>query len=179
MTASVESEIKLEMAGPEAARQKVRGLGATLARPRHFEDNLLLDDAAGSVAARGLSLRLRRTDAGTVVTYKGPRRDTGGVKSRPEIETGVSNGDAVQALLEGLGFRPVFRYQKYRETYRWDGVEIVVDETPVGTFLEIEGPVADIHEAARALGYAPDDYVLDSYASLFFERGGQGDMVFP
>jgi adenylate cyclase class 2 len=179
VTAPVESEIKLEMTGPEAARQRVRGLGATLTRPRHFEDNLILDDAARSLAARGLVLRLRRTDAGAVLTYKGPRHDAGGVKSRPEIETGVSSADAAQALLEGLGFRPVFRYQKYRETYRWGGVEIVVDETPLGTFLEIEGPVAEIHDAARALGHAPADYVLDSYASLFFARGGQGDMVFP
>jgi adenylate cyclase class 2 len=178
LTAPVESEVKLEVAGAEAAREKLRGLGAALARPRHLEDNLLLADAPRSLAARGLVLRLRRTEAGAVVTYKGPRREDDGVKSRTEIETAVADADAAQALLEGLGFRPVFRYQKYRETYRWRGVEIVVDETPVGTFLEVEGAVASIHEAAGALGFAPADYVLESYASLFFARGGRGDMVF-
>jgi adenylate cyclase class 2 len=178
MAAAEESEVKLEMAGPVAARQVVAALGAALVRRRHFEDNLLLDDAARSLAARGLVLRLRRTEAGAVVTYKGPRREIEGIKSRQEIEVGVAGGDAMAALLEGVGFSPVFRYQKYRETYRWRQVEIVIDETPVGTFLEIEGPVAAIHEAARALGYGPEDYVLESYASLFFARGGQGDMVF-
>jgi adenylate cyclase class 2 len=72
----------------------------------------------------------------------------------------------------------VFRYQKYRETYAWKDVEIVVDETPIGTFLEIEGPLEGIHAAAAALGYGRDDYVTDSYAGLFFASGGTGDMVF-
>jgi adenylate cyclase class 2 len=85
----------------------------------------------------------------------------------------------MEALLGRLGFQPVFRYQKYRETYRWGQVEIVVDETPVGTFLEIEGPIAAIHETARALGFGPERYLAESYPSLFFARGGQGHMVFP
>jgi adenylate cyclase, class 2 len=178
MAAGIESEVKLEMAGPEAARRAVQALGAELVRPRHFEDNLLLDDSARSLTAQGLVLRLRRTDGGAVVTYKGPRREVEGVKSRPEIEVGVSDADSMEALLASLGFQPVFRYQKYRETYDWQQVEIVVDETPVGTFLEIEGPIAAIHEAARALGFGPERYVVESYASLFFARGGQGDMVF-
>ncbi len=71
-----------------------------------------------------------------------------------------------------------FRYQKYRETYHWRDVEIVVDETPIGTFLEIEGPPATIHEAARALGRARADYIAESYAALFLASGGTGDMVF-
>jgi adenylate cyclase, class 2 len=178
VNAPVEREVKLEVAGAEEARRKLGLLGAGLSRPRHLEDNLLLDDAARSLLARGLLLRLRRTDQGAVLTYKGPRREDEGVKSRVEIETEVGSADAAQALFDGLGFRPVFRYQKYRETYRWRDVEIVIDETPVGTFLEVEGPAAGIHEAAQALGYGTGDYVLDSYASLFFARGGQGDMVF-
>ena len=178
MASAVENEIKLEMAGPQAARQAVASLGARLVRRRHLEDNLLLDDPARSLRASGRILRLRRTDGGSVVTYKGPRLEVDRIKARQEIEVGVAAADAMEALFAGIGFAPVFRYQKYRETYRWHQVEIVIDETPVGTFLEIEGPVAAIHEAARALGYGPDDYVLDSYATLFFARGGQGDMVF-
>ena len=49
----------------------------------------------------------------------------------------------------------VFRYQKYRESYRWRDVEIVVDETPIGTFLEIEGPVATIHARRARAGPRP------------------------
>jgi adenylate cyclase class 2 len=112
------------------------------------------------------------------LTFKGPRRVDAGLRSREELETTVGDAEAAQLVLERLGFRPGFRYQKFRETYRWDGQEIVLDETPIGAFLEIEGDPDGIHAAARALGYAPADYVTESYAALFFAGGGRGDMVF-
>lgn len=181
MAGQVESEIKLRMSGPEAAREAVARLGATLVRARHFEDNFLLDDASSTLVGSGRTLRVRRTDGSTLLTFKGPRRDQEGVKSRQEIEVSASasDADALQAILRAIGFRPVFRYQKYRETYRLGDVEIVVDETPMGTFLEIEGPLAAIHATAKALGLGPRDYITDSYAGLFFASGGTGDMVFP
>ena len=178
MAGQVESEIKLRTPGPEAARAAVAGLGARRLRARHFEDNLLLDDAAGRLGTAGRLLRLRRTPQGGHLTYKGPRLDSGEVKAREEIEVSVGDPDDLQSLLAALGLRPVFRYQKYRETYSWKDVEIVVDETPVGTFLEIEGPVDGIHAAAAALGYRREDYITDSYAALFVAAGGTGDMVF-
>lgn len=178
MNGRVESEIKLRMPGPEAAREAVARLGAALARPRHLEDNLLLDDPTASLAAKGQVLRIRRTEEGALLTFKWPKRNLEGIKTRQEIEVAVTDADGLQALLEALGFRGVFRYQKYRETYRWRDAEIVVDETPIGTFLEIEGPVETIHAAASALGRGPADYISESYAALFFGAGGKGDMVF-
>jgi adenylate cyclase, class 2 len=174
----VESEIKLRASGPEAARSAVAKLGARLVRARHFEDNLLFDDERGRLGAAGRLLRLRRTPEGGRLTFKGPRLDSGEVKARQEIEVSVPEPDLLQSLLAAIGLRPVFRYQKYRETYSWKDVEIVVDETPVGTFLEIEGSVEEIHAAAAALGYGRADYVTDSYAGLFFAAGGRGDMIF-
>ena len=100
------------------------------------------------------------------------------MKSRPEIEVEVSDADASTRSSPALGYRKAFRYQKYRETYRWRDVEIVVDETPIGTFLEIEGPVDASTRRPRALGRGPADYVAESYAALFFASGGTGDMVF-
>jgi adenylate cyclase class 2 len=176
-----ETEIKLRMSGPGPAREAVARLGANLVRPRHFEDNVLLDDERSTLVASGRTLRLRRTEDGATLTFKGPRAQREGVRSRPEIEVemAAADSDALEAILRGAGFRPVFRYQKYRETYSLGGVEIVVDETPIGTFLEIEGPPVEIHAAAAALGMGPRDYIADSYAALFFASGGKGDMVFP
>lgn len=180
MPEPIESEIKLRMDGPDAARRAVAALGAAPSLARHLEDNVIYDDADSSLYGTGRVLRLRRAGSRAIVTYKGPRLDRGdGVKSRPEIEVEVGDADACAAILSGLGYRKVFRYQKYREVYHWRDVEVVVDETPIGTFLEIEGPVAAIHEAARALGRGPQDYVADSYAALFLQSGGVGDMVFP
>src|SRR5262249_3090312 len=113
------------------------------------------------------------------LTYKGPRRIERGVRSRLEIETTVGEPDATQALLEALGLRPSFRYQKYRESWRWDSQAIEIDETPIGAFLEIEGDGAGIGRVAAALGFSPRDHLTDSYVALFFAGGGKGDMVFP
>jgi adenylate cyclase class 2 len=178
MPGAVESEIKLRVGRLDEARAALARLGAAEVRARHLEDNVLFDDAASSLAAAGCLLRVRRAEADGVLTWKGPRRDREGVKTRREVETTVGDPDALRAILEALGFRPVFRYQKYREVYRWKDVEIVLDETPIGSFLEIEGELAGIHAAAAALGYAPRDYIRDSYGALFAAAGGRGDMVF-
>ena len=180
MADPVESEIKLRVDGPDAARRSVAALGATLAQPRHLEDNTLYDDARSSLLASGRTLRLRRAAGRAIVTFKGPRQErSDGVKSRPEIETEVSDGDAFDAILSALGYRKVFRYQKYRESYHWRDVEIVVDETPIGTFVEIEGPVSTIHEAARALGRGPRTTSAIRTRRCSWRPGGRGDMVFP
>lgn len=179
MPEQVESEIKLRMQGPGAARKAVESLGAARVRARHLEDNRMYDDAASSLYATGRALRVRRAEGRAIVTYKGPRAPRAdGVKSRQEIELDVADGDAFESVLRALGYRRVFRYEKYRETYEWHDVEIVVDETPIGTFLEIEGAIDTIHAAARALGLGPKDYIGDSYAALFAAAGGVGDMVF-
>jgi adenylate cyclase class 2 len=173
-----EIEVKLRVADVAAVRASLRQLGAQLARPRHFEDNELFDDAAGSLRAGGTVLRLRRTESGGVLTFKGPRETEGGLKSREERETAVDEPAAVHAILSRLGYRPVFRYQKYRESWSWRGQEIEVDETPIGTFLEIEGDPEGIHAVAKELGFGPPDYLAESYVGLFFAGGGEGDMVF-
>jgi adenylate cyclase class 2 len=101
------------------------------------------------------------------------------LKSREERETTVGDADELLAILLRLGFEPRFRYQKHRETWTHRGQEIEVDETPIGAFLEIEGDEAGIHAVAAELGFAPSDYVAESYVGLFFAGGGRGDMVFP
>jgi len=174
----VETEIKLRVASSADARRALRRLGARRLRPRLFEDNLLLDDADRSLAASGRVLRLRRSGAQAWLTFKGAGRVRGRVKQREERETLVADPDALEAALAGLGFEPTFRYQKWRETWGWRDAEIVIDETPIGTYLEIEGPTATIHRTAEKLGYRRGDYLAESYVALFFASGCSGDMVF-
>ena len=105
------------------------------------------------------------------------------MKLREELETVVGEATLVLRLLEELGFRVWFRYEKYREEFALDDVIIAVDETPVGTYVEIEGGERGIAAAAEALGRKPADYVLDSYRGLFLRHcQGQGaavtDMLF-
>lgn len=174
-----ETEVKIRIESPRAAREKLERLGASLVRERHFEENVLFDDRAGSLRESGTVLRLRETPRGGVLTFKGPREITDGIKSREERETAVEAPEQVRAILRNLGYRPVFRYQKYRESWSYRGQEVELDETPIGSFLEIEGDAAGIAAVAAELGFSPADYTAESYVALFFASGGKGDMVFP
>jgi adenylate cyclase class 2 len=179
MPAPTETEVKLRLASPEKARQRLVAIGAVLVRERHFEDNVLFDDPAGSLRVNGTLLRLRETPHGGVLTFKGPREVEAGIKSREERETAVDEPGQVRAILKNLGYRQVFRYQKYRESWTHRGQEIEIDETPIGCFLEIEGDPAGIAAVAAELGFQPSDYIAESYVGLFLASGGKGDMVFP
>jgi len=175
---SEETEVKLRVASPEAARELLGRAGARLVGARHFEDNGLYDDAQASLVSRGATLRLRRTAVRATLTYKGPRRFVEGLKTREERETDVVDADETEAILRALGLAPRFRYQKYREVWALGDTEVVVDETPIGCFLEVEGEAAKIHGVASSLGFSPRDYIAESYPRLFLAAGGAGDMVF-
>lgn len=178
MPGATETEVKLRLASPADARARLLAIGAVLVRERHFEDNRLFDDVLGSLRTSGTMLRLRETAHGGALTFKGPRRDEQGLKSREERETSVEEPEQVHAILSNLGYRPVFRYQKYRESWAHRGQEIEIDETPIGCFLEIEGDPAGIAAVASELGFTPADYIAESYVGLFLAAGGKGDMVF-
>ena len=179
MTDTREIEVKLPLKSPESMRRRLKELGAALVRQRHFEENVLFDSEEGSLRETGTVLRLRKTPHTTVLTFKGPREVIDGFKTREERETKVESATEVHAILGNLGYKPVFRYQKYRESWLYLGQAIEVDETPIGCFLEIEGDPEGIAAVARELGYEASDYVAESYIGLFLAGGGQGDMVFP
>jgi adenylate cyclase class 2 len=173
-----ETEVKLRVPGLQQARDALARLGARLTRERHLEDNVLFDDAEGSLATAGAVLRLRRTPGKAVLTYKGPLRMVQGIKVREEQQTVVADPEATRGLLTALGYRPTFRYQKYRETWSHREQEVVLDEVPIGTFVEIEGDTDGISAVTADLGLDPAGYLADSYVALFFAQGGEGDMVF-
>jgi adenylate cyclase class 2 len=116
------------------------------------------------------------------LTFKGPVQPAM-MKVRDEFETVVGDGSVLLRVLEELGLHVWFRYEKYREEFAHEDVIVAVDETPVGTFVEIEGGEQGIMAMAEALGRSPDDYILDSYRGLFLQHrealGLTGaDMVF-
>ena len=88
-------------------------------------------------------------------------------------ETVISDGDVLTHVLESLGLHVWFRYQKFREEFAAEDATIALDETPIGTFIEIEGGERAILALACALGRSPDDFILDSYRSLFLARRDQ------
>lgn len=178
-TATVEREIKLEWPSVADARAAVAALGAAPVAPRRLQDDVLLDTPELALRAERCALRVRRDGDVARLTFKGrPHADS--MKVREELETGVGDADIVFTLLERLGFTPVFRYQKYREEFRLDGVTIAIDETPVGVFVELESPDGIAIDAlAVRLGRGPADYVTDSYYGLFAARRAERGLAGP
>jgi adenylate cyclase, class 2 len=167
MPVTVEREIKLRFCDPVTARAAVIAAGATPMRARRLQDDSLLDTVDESLRRQRCVLRVRVESGKSIITFKGPVQPAL-TKVREELETIVGDGEALLRILDTLGYRVWFRYQKYREEFSLDEVIIAVDETPVGTFIEIEGGDRGIHGMAGALGRTTNDYVLDSYRRIYF-----------
>jgi adenylate cyclase class 2 len=169
MAAILEREIKLVFRNAEEARGAILAAGAEPLRGRRLQEDSLLDTKDDQLFRRRCVLRVRMECGKTLLTFKGPVQESS-MKLREELETIVGDGLLLLRVLEELGFRAWFRYQKYREEFAHEDVIVALDETPVGTFVEVEGSEKGIHEMAAALARRPDDYVLDSYRSLFVKH---------
>jgi adenylate cyclase class 2 len=90
-------------------------------------------------------------------------------KVRVETETTVEDGVRMERILRALGLAPSFRYEKFRAEWSQGAGHVVLDETPIGNFGEIEGPARWIDRTARTLGIQPEDYITQNYAGLFLE----------
>jgi len=179
-----ETEIKLAVENAAAARRLLRRAGFRVSSRRAFEANTVFDTAAGELRARSSLLRVRESGGKMTTTYKGPP-EAGPHKSREELETEVASARALTAIFDRLGFRPVFRYEKYRAEYRRPGSSGVatVDETPIGTYVELEGNPRWIDRTAKELGFPRERYITASYGALYLEWCRErnlkpGNMVF-
>jgi adenylate cyclase class 2 len=162
-----EIEVKFLLHDLPAMRQRVLAMGATLTIPRTYEENLLFDTPDQQLAQQGHLLRLRR-DRRNLITYKEPRsHNDPDFKVRHEYEVEVSDFAQARAIFEKLGFFPSLRFEKYRETFAYQGAEIVLDEVPVGTFMEIEGTRDLIRTIAATLGLDFETRVLAGYSDIF------------
>jgi adenylate cyclase class 2 len=182
MASTLEREIKLHFDDPHTARLTVVAAGGTPVHGRRLQDDCLLDTADGFLRQRHSVLRVRRESGTSLLTFKGPVQPAA-MKLREELETIVGDGTLMLRLLAELGFSVWFRYQKYREEFALEDVIIALDETPVGTYVEIEGGEGGIAAATGALGRGPSDYLLDSYFGLFVRHCQQHglpmtDMIF-
>jgi len=208
-----EIEIKLRVADVAAIRSFLKRLRAKELSPRTYESNTLYDMPRSDLRRRGQLIRIRiqqpassfgkrrsNESAAALLTYKGPSHLSRNAtksgrhsntrslfKIKEEAELSLTGPDEMARILRALGLRPVFRYEKFRTTYALPGVrglKIELDETPLGIYLELEGPFAGIDRGARLLGYGRQDYIKESYGALYLaqcRKTGRkpGDMLFP
>jgi adenylate cyclase class 2 len=165
-----EIETKFRVADRAGLEARLRGLGAAPG-VAEAEVNVLFDDAARSLKEAGCALRVRTVDGRGLLTFKGPAEITAGVKSRVEWETAVVSPEAVVGVLSALGYRPWFRYEKRRTAWTFEDAArpvVVLDETPLGLFAEIEGADAAVRSLAGELGIVEEDFLGESYVALWF-----------
>lgn len=175
----VEVELKFLGADLRELRSRLQACGAKCESPRALEVNVVYDDDSGTLAASSRLLRLRD---GKELTVKIPVEDAE-FKSREELTVQVTDGD-IDALLEGLGYRERWRYEKYREGWDCDGMWVTLDELPfIGGVVEIEGERDGIMPVAERIGLAGATRSTGNYRGLYEEyraRTGMaaGDMTF-
>ncbi len=190
MTRNREVEVKLRVLDARELIVRLRKMGAKRIGRVH-EENTLFDTEDRQLGERQAILRIRREEnadsrgksagksrskgapIGGLLTFKGLVEGQSGTgqkyKEREEIEYRIKDARRFARVLRRIGVRPWFQYEKYRTKYRskYAGLNVDLDETPIGTFLELEGPRRAIDRAARALGYSRGAYITESYLELY------------
>jgi adenylate cyclase, class 2 len=179
-----EIEIKLRIQEIPKLLRKIRSLSIQ-SRPRVLEQNTLYDTPQSHLRRRDMLLRLRSETPAlhnsqsnrqerVILTAKAPpqQRQTSKhparYKIRAEREQIVPQSSRQwAAVLASLGFRPNFRYDKFRTTFRLPDLDVALDETPAGTFLELEGKPQAIDRTAAALGFSKQAYLRSTYWDLY------------
>jgi adenylate cyclase class 2 len=170
-----EIEVKFYVRDLSRIEQKLQSMHARLMQERTLESNLRFDTADSNLSRQRRVLRLRRpapgfssTDRQGLMTYKGPTQSGQAISIRQEIEVVVSDFESASHLLEALGYQVVVMYEKWRTVYLIDSVDIDLDLTPLGNFIEIEGPnTASIQEVAQKLELDWEARSGESYMALF------------
>lgn len=163
---SQEIEIKFQVESLRDLRRKLREAGFRLVTRRTREMNTLYDLPGQLLRQRKQLLRIRQYGSEWTLTHKSNSK-AARHSSRVELETKVADGKKMDTILRALGYSPSFRYEKFRAEWTDSKGQVVVDETPIGNFCEIEGSSRWIDSTAKKLEVAPKDYITKNYATLF------------
>lgn len=176
---NVEVEVKFLVSDLAAFRERLVVAGGVLRRERIHEYNIRFDTPAEALRNQSQLLRLRR-DTAAIVTFKGPSPDDAGseAKVREELEIEVSDFETAAAIFQRLGFEVSQVYEKYRETFQLDEIEVVLDEMPFGNFVELEGEEAAIKTAAETLELDWRKRIVTNYLTLMGQLKDHHDLPF-
>ena len=170
---AAEVELKFPVVDLERFRARVATAGFEVVTPRTFESNTLYDTPERTLRGRTELLRIRQYGERWTMTHK-RLPDAGSAaearfKTRIETETSVEDGEALAEVFKRLGYGPVFRYEKFRAEWDQDGGHLVLDETPIGVWAELEGRPEWIDRMVERLGVDAGTCSTQSYGALFLE----------
>jgi adenylate cyclase class 2 len=168
MGSAKEIEIKFRVTDVRKLSRKLRGAGFRMVTPRTHEMNTLYDIPGEVLRGRKELLRIRKYGSEWTLAHKSKGK-IGRHSARVELETGVSDGRKMDLILRALGYAPSFRYEKFRAEWTDGKGQVMLDETPIGNFCEIEGAPRWIDATAKKLSVSEADYVTKNYAGLFLD----------
>lgn len=168
MSVEIEKKYHVSPKRLEEITQRLAEIGAVFDK-EVFEVNY--QHRGGEMDERGATLRLRKIGDFTVLTYKEKIKTESGVKRKIEHETSVADVDAMEHIIERLGYKLTAVYEKRRKYWRFDQVEIVIDELPFGLYMEIEGPVESIEKTEKTLGLKEAEFEPRGYPRLTIKYG--------
>lgn len=166
-----EIELKFAVADIPRFRATVESLGLALVTARTFESNTLYDTPERDLRSRRQVLRLRDYAGRSVVTHKRVASNDADARYKVRIETEslIEDPAALAEIFAQLGYKPVFRYEKYRTEWDGHGGHVCLDETPIGVYAELEGPPAWIDSMREKLGVKQEQCTIESYGMMFLD----------
>lgn len=171
----IEKKYRLNAAELERIKSALSEAGAEF-EGREFEENTIFSSEA--LRSASAIVRIRKTDQRVILTYKRRLPSESGAKTQIEHEVEVSDAGILTSILSELKLAPSVVYEKYRDTWKFKSVEIVLDELPFGLFMEIEGSVTGIKEAEMLLDLDDLEVEHETYPLLTSQRGKRvGDVV--
>lgn len=168
MPIEIEKKYRLTPRQRQEILARLPEIGARLERT-DFEVNTLY--AGDSIDPHSAVLRLRRIGSQAILTFKERLSGSSPIKHQLEDETTVDDPDAMDAILESLGFNPSLIYEKRREIWHLGETEIVLDELPFGLFMEIEGEENSINDIEKKLAIKRLKAEVDTYPNLTRQHG--------
>jgi len=165
----LEIEVKIRIKNPKDMAHRILEQGAELIRERTFEENMLYDFPDSTLTNKQQAFRLRKIKKRTYLTFKGAPQKSRQFKIREEFETEVKNSNQIKKIIKSLGLVSKYQYDKFRTVFRIKKLNICLDETPVGNFIELEGEQNHIVKFASSLGFSRSDFIKKNYIDLYSE----------
>ena len=172
MSIETEKKYRLDADKRRAVVSALEEAGAEYVR-RDLEENVIF--TSGELRKSGGAIRLRHVGDRTLLTYKRRVQGRTDVKEQVEHETEVADAGSIRSILQELGIKTALVYEKYRDTWKLRSVEVVLDELPFGSFMEIEGTITGIKEAEILLGIEDLETVHETYPAMTARLGSRVD----
>lgn len=173
----LEIELKVRISSLNPVRQQLLRLNAQFCGRIH-EHDVYYNAPHRNFGVTDEAIRVRYTNDHAVVTYKGAKIKTSGLKAREELNTAVESGEIFEQVLDRLGFRKTAEVNKWRENYKLGNMAISLDSVDeLGTFAEIEivaenddsNASAQIEKISKEMGIQGEP-ILASYLELLLSK---------